>query len=197
MNNIKSLGVLPPDNVIYIDFQKKILPDGQEIIKFSYRFPKKHQEDTQMPAFRLVLSLEQIAELSNALNKARRQGDLTVVNRILAVLAFGEGEYTDFPVIGKLFRVSGEAVRQWVSKYMLSGVEGLLARKRAPGRPPRLNKTHRRELARLIEDGPQRAGFPGGCWRTPMLQKLIHQRFGVFLVLSLSKHTPSNTSASC
>ena len=41
-----------------------------------------------MPAFRLVLSLEQIAELSNALNKARRQGDLTVVNRILTVFHY-------------------------------------------------------------------------------------------------------------
>ena len=133
-----------------------------------------------MPAFRLTLNPEQITELDNALNKARRQGDLTLVNRILSVLAFGEGDYADFSAIGKLFRVSGETVRQWVSKYMLSGVEGLLARKQPPGRKPKLNKTQRQELSRLIEEGPQKAGFPGGCWRTPMLQKLIHQRFGVF-----------------
>lgn len=150
-----------------------------------------------MPAFRLVLSLGQITELGNALTQARRQGDLTLVNRILAVLAVGEGDYADFLAIGKLFRVSSESVRQWVSKYMLSGIQGLLARKNSPGRKPKLTKMQRRQLARLIEEGPQKAGFPGGCWRTPMLQKLIHQRFGVFLVLSLSKHTRLNTSANC
>ena len=133
-----------------------------------------------MPAFRLVLSPEQIVELSNALRNARRQGDLTVTNRILAVLAFGEGDYADIPAIAKLFRVSGEAVRQWVSKYMLGGVKALVKRKQAPGRPPKLNKTQRKELYRQIKEGPQKAGFPGGCWRTPMIQELIRQRFGVF-----------------
>ena len=73
-----------------------------------------------MPAFRFTLIADQIAELDHALESARRQGDLKISNRILAVLAFGDGNYADFSTIGKCFRVSGEAVRQWVSKSLVS-----------------------------------------------------------------------------
>jgi transposase len=31
-----------------------------------------------------------------------------------------------------------------------------------------------------IEEGPVKAGFSGACWRSPMIQQLIHDRFGVF-----------------
>lgn len=133
-----------------------------------------------MPAFQFLLNLEQISELSDALKKARTQGDLAVSNRLLAVLTCGRGDYVDFPAVGGLLHVSGESVRQWVCKYMVGGLTALLGRKRSPGRKPKLTKTQRRELFRLIEEGPQKAGFPGGCWRTPMIQKMIQQRFGVF-----------------
>jgi transposase len=31
----------------------------------------------------------------------------------------------------------------------------------------------------LIKDGPEKCGFDGACWRSPMIQELILQRFGV------------------
>jgi transposase len=31
----------------------------------------------------------------------------------------------------------------------------------------------------LIEEGPVKAGFSGACWRSPMIQQLIYDRFGV------------------
>lgn len=132
-----------------------------------------------MPAFRLSLNLEQIKQLGEALNKARRQGDVLLSNRILAVLAFGKGKYTDFSVIGDLYQVSRESVRQWISKYMQGGLEALLNRKKPAGRPAKLTKTQRKSLFAWIVEGPQKAGFPGGCWRTPMIQQLIQDRFGV------------------
>jgi len=133
-----------------------------------------------MPAFRFILNVDQIAELDLALECARRKGDLQISNRILAVLAFGEGDYVDFDTIGKRYRVSGEAVRQWVSKYILGGLDALIKRKKPQGRPGNLTKTQRKELYRLVEEGPQKAGFPGACWRTPMIQELIRRRFKVF-----------------
>jgi transposase len=35
-------------------------------------------------------------------------------------------------------------------------------------------------LATLIDEGPSKAGFSGACWRSPMIQQLIYDRFGVF-----------------
>ena len=35
-------------------------------------------------------------------------------------------------------------------------------------------------LATLIDEGPVKAGFSGACWRSPMIQQLIYDRFGVF-----------------
>jgi transposase len=54
-----------------------------------------------------------------------------------------------------------------------------LTYKRPPGRPGKLTKTQRRELAALIKAGPQAAGDTSGCWKTPMMQDLIQTRFGV------------------
>jgi hypothetical protein len=30
-----------------------------------------------------------------------------------------------------------------------------------------------------VDDGPLQAGLSSACWRSPMLQQLIHDRFGV------------------
>jgi transposase len=36
------------------------------------------------------------------------------------------------------------------------------------------------ELVRLIDQGPAAADFTSACWRSPMIQQLIFDRFGVF-----------------
>jgi transposase len=42
-----------------------------------------------------------------------------------------------------------------------------------------LNKTQKKELDEIITKGPFDAGFPGACWRSPMIQKLIQDKFGI------------------
>ena len=113
-----------------------------------------------------------------AFAKARQRGDLRIMNRLLAIFAIAEGE-KNLSQIARLLRVSHEAVRQWLIKYLIAGVSGLIEQKRAPGRRAKLSKTQRQELANLIDAGPEAAGFPGACWRTPMIQELILERFGV------------------
>src|SRR5262245_57463195 len=51
--------------------------------------------------------------------------------------------------------------------------------KRSPGRPSKLTQSPRRDLADLIKACPQAARYTSGCWNTPMIQDLIHRRFGV------------------
>ncbi len=129
--------------------------------------------------FYLVLTSKQQEELMLELAKARLCSHLTVVNRITAVLAVAESG-SSLADIASIIRVSTESIRSWVKKYMVSGIKGLLMSKKSPCRPKKLSKSQRRELDKLITAGPQAAGFPGGCWRSPIFPELIYNRFKVF-----------------
>jgi transposase len=129
--------------------------------------------------FHLVLTQPQKQKLIDALKVAREKGDLTVVNRILVVLAYAESS-DSFETIASILHVSTEFVRAWIKKYVSGGIKVLTFRKRQPGRPRKLTKTQRFKLEKLIKEGPQKAGFPGACWRSPMVQELILKEFKVF-----------------
>ncbi len=71
-----------------------------------------------------------------------------------------------------------QTVRDYRNLLLLKHLVSLTY-KRPPGRPSKLTKAQRRELAHLIKAGPQAAGYTSGCWNTPMIQDLIQSRFGV------------------
>lgn len=129
--------------------------------------------------FYLILTSKQQEELIAELAKARQRGNLTVVNRITAVLAVAESGFS-LADIAKMIRVSTESIRSWIKKYMVSGIKGLIMQKKPPGRPRKLTKSQRKELEKLITDGPQAAGLEESCWRSPMVQELIYKQFKVF-----------------
>ena len=58
------------------------------------------------------------------------------------------------------------------------GVESLRRRK-APGRPSRLNQNQWAEVAEMFAAGPAAAGLPGMRWTTTRLAQAIESRFGV------------------
>ncbi len=130
-----------------------------------------------MLIFKLNLSKAHQNDLLEELKRAHQKGDLPWVKRILAVLAFAEGQVIQ--AVAKMLRVSAEAVRQWIKRLLVGGVVGLRSKK-PPGRPSKMTKEQRSELAAVIDAGPAAAGFVGNCWRSPMIQGLIHERFGVF-----------------
>jgi transposase len=43
-----------------------------------------------------------------------------------------------------------------------------------------LTPTQQATLATWIEEGPVKMGFSGACWRSPMIQQLMYERFGVY-----------------
>jgi len=114
--------------------------------------------------------------LYELLRHAQNSGDLCMAKRIMAVFAVADG--TRYSVIAAMLKISEESIRLWVKVLLLKGIEGLRSRKPS-GRPSKLTKTQRKELDTLITEGPAKAGFPGACWRSPMIQSLIYQRFGV------------------
>lgn len=114
--------------------------------------------------------------LVNKLKKAEAKGDIREAKRIMAILALGEGQ--DKNTVSSILSVTIEAIQNWVNKYLLDGLRGL-ASKKSPGRHSKLTKSQRRDLAKLIEEGPEKAGYVGNCWRSPMIQQLILEQFGV------------------
>ena len=111
------------------------------------------------------------------LKVAQNAGDLRTVKRILAIMAVADG--VRYSEIVSTLKISEESIRLWVKAVLLKGLSALKSEK-GPGRRSKLSKTQREELDKLITEGPENAGFPGACWRSPMIQVLIYQRFGVF-----------------
>jgi len=111
------------------------------------------------------------------IKQAQRSGDLRMVKRLLAILAVSEGML--YSLIAANLKVTEESIRLWVNAVLLNGLEGLRPKK-GSGRPSKLTKSQRRELDNLVTEGPTKAGFPGACWRSPMVQALIYAKFGVF-----------------
>jgi len=73
--------------------------------------------------FRLGLSGTQRTELDRELVEARRSGDLGRVNRVLSILALAEGMAVS--EAARMLKVSREAVRGWLKRYVLLGRLGL------------------------------------------------------------------------
>lgn len=130
-----------------------------------------------MERFRITIANQLRKELEAILRNAQNRGDLRTAKRVMAVLAVGDGN--SYSQIASILKVSCESIRLWVKAFLLKGVAGLRSKK-SPGRRPKLTKFQKKELAKAITEGPCAAGYPGACWRTPMIQHLIHEKFGVF-----------------
>jgi transposase len=129
-----------------------------------------------MNSINIKIENSTIKVLVKMLRNAEKIGNLRLVNRIKAILALGKGHAKK--TIAEILKVSEESIRIWVNNFILKGVEGLKSIKPS-GRPSKLTDKQKTELKRFISRGPQYAGFPGACWRSPMIQEMIHQRFGV------------------
>jgi transposase len=112
-----------------------------------------------------------------ALKAAQRRGDIRLVKRLLAIFALRD---SNSPTqVAALLKVSVAAVLDWAKNFLCYKLKGL-QEKKSPGRKPKLTKSQKRQLCALLDSGPSACGFSSACWRSPMIQHLIDQRFGVF-----------------
>ncbi|MBI3951509.1 MAG: hypothetical protein HY314_13745 [Acidobacteria bacterium] len=123
-----------------------------------------------MLAFRLTVSAACRRQLEQKLNIAQQMGKIEQVKPVLAILSLVEGATVQATAM--IVKVSEEAVRQWLHLFLVKEVQGLTTNN-PPGRRPQLTKAQKQELAQIIDDGPETAGFPVACWRWPMIHHLI------------------------
>ncbi|MBS1856663.1 MAG: transposase [Acidobacteria bacterium] len=80
--------------------------------------------------------------------------------------------------VARKFGVSRTTASRWNRSLEVKGVDALKKR-RAPGRPSRLNGDQLASIKEMYAAGPQAAGFDTDRWTTAKFSEAIQARFGV------------------
>jgi len=80
--------------------------------------------------------------------------------------------------IARELGVSEAAVSHWKKRLAEQGA-GSLRRRKATGRPPRLNGQQKQALVEKLRAGARAAGFPTEQWTQRRVQRVIEREFGV------------------
>ena len=134
------------------------------------------QENLVPENVRIILENPTRRRLEEMLRRAEDRGDLREAKRIMAIFAAAEGHLLHD--IASVLNVNERTVCRWFHTFLLKGPDGLRSVK-PPGRKSGLTKSQKKELDRIITEGPAAAGFSAACWRSPMIQTLIYNKFGV------------------
>ncbi len=129
-----------------------------------------------MLPFRLTISTPLCKDLDLALRAAQRRGDIRLVKRILAIFALRDSFSPE--QVAALFKVSTDTILDWAKNFLCYKLQGLKDKK-SPGRPNKLTPSQKRQLVALLDAGPNACGFSSACWRSPLIQHLIYQKFGI------------------
>lgn len=125
---------------------------------------------------RLRLRKGEWEALLKRLQQAYARGELRLIKRIHALLYIVEGKSVS--EVAEMLQLSLQTIYNYITAFVLNRLDSLVYHC-PPGRPCKLTKTQRRVLAKLIERGPEKAGYDCGCWDTVLIQDLIYTRFGV------------------
>ena len=107
---------------------------------------------------------------------ARGSRDSRQTRRLLALAAVYEGMSREAAAaVGGMDR---QTLRDWVHRFNTEGPDGLTDRPRS-GMPRRLSEAQMRELAGIVETGPDPAVDGVVRWRRVDLKRVIEERFGV------------------
>jgi transposase len=115
-------------------------------------------------------------ELLNCLTQAVQKSKVRLAKRIMVILDVLDAICLE--EIAERLMLDIRTVRNYVLQFILHGTASL-AYARPPGRPPKLTKSQRKELCRLLDAGPEAAGYQCGCWTTALIQQMIEERFRV------------------
>ena len=135
-----------------------------------------HPQGVSLMSLTVQLSSFTRKQLYRRLQQAFASGSLKLVKRIQALLALAQGQ--NVSEVAEMLSLGEQTVRDYRNQYLFKGMASLVY-KAPPGRPRKLTKTQRQQLAEWIKASPQGSGYTSGCWNTPMIQDLIQRHFGV------------------
>ena len=126
--------------------------------------------------FRIHFSSGMRKSLAERLQDAYRASQVRLIRRIIVLLCLADGQTVE--QVATLLNLGEQTVRDYLRAFLVEGMASL-AYRHPPGRPPKLTKTQRRELADTITAGPLAAGYPTGCWSSVLIVDWIERHFGV------------------
>ena len=126
--------------------------------------------------FKVTFSNQTVKRFTGELQKAYVRGDPRSIRRLSVLIMIGERR--EMETIRASWEVSGSTVYHWLKAFVVDGWKSLAYRK-MPGRPSRLSKAQKRQLRGWLKAGPEKCGYPTGCWTSVLIQDLIYQKFHV------------------
>ena len=108
--------------------------------------------------------------------EAERDGAYRVAKRLRAVVLNSEGHSSGG--LAKVLQAPRSKVSEWLRRYQIEGVDGLLEGYRS-GRPPELSEEQAQQLGDILDSGPVAYGLDTGIWTSPMIAWVIAEEFGV------------------
>lgn len=135
-----------------------------------------YPQEVSLVSFTLQLTSFTRKQLYRRLKEAYASGSLKLVRRIHALLALAQSQSVH--EVAEMLSLGEQTVRDYRNAFLIQGMASLVYQA-PPGRPCKLTKTQRKQLAEWIKASPQASGYTSGCWNTPMIQDLIQRHFGV------------------
>lgn len=126
--------------------------------------------------FRITFSKSHVKRFQQELEKAYTRGDKRTIRHLSVLIMIGYS--VTLETILSVWNVSQQTVYNWLNDFLVYQFDSLEYQS-APGRPPRLTKSQKRDLSKWIEDGPEVCGYATGCWSSVLIQDLIYQKFHV------------------
>lgn len=123
------------------------------------------------------ISSAQKKTLISKLQRSSAVGDFHAFTKCQSLLLYFE-EALSLKEIGKLVDRSPETVRNWLTDYILDGIQSIKA-KSSPGRPSKLTKSQLKDLSSVLSRSPTDAGYSSGCWNAAIIVDLIKKLFKV------------------
>ena len=115
-------------------------------------------------------------DLISCLHQAYKTRSLRLVKRVQAIIYVVDGYLVS--EVAHILDLSEQSIDNYINGFVLRRLDSF-DYKRPPGRPAKLTKTQKKELCKLIDDGPLKAGYDCGCWDSSLIQDLILSRYGV------------------
>ena len=126
---------------------------------------------------------EKLKKLNEVVKYCYKTNNLRLLRVTQALIYIGDPQYDfSFEKIAGMLSVTRKTVYNWLTKFICDGLKWL---KNDPfhfatrGRKPYLNKEQKKELYKMIKDGPESNGFMSGLWTCAMITHLIYLEFGV------------------
>jgi transposase len=135
-----------------------------------------YPQEVSLMSFTIQLSAFTRKQLYRRLQQAYASGSLKLVKRLHVLLALAQGQ--SVRAVAEMLSLGEQTVRDYRNQYLFKGMASLVYQS-PPGRPSKLTKTQRQQLAEWIKASPQDSGYTSGGWNTPMIQDLIQRQFGV------------------